>query len=146
MAHVYVPYNNINDLVEGFQNLNLIRDAAYPESTANFVMIQPDAYFGSYGGLIFDSVLQHYLLRIRDTHSISDSIGHGLSLVWWNTAQPEVNGDYYTCAAEGRVAVTPKMFKHIRINTLRKTRQKSSYYTSKAWRINDASFSKSDSE
>lgn len=143
-----MPYDSVRELVDHFQTLNTIRDGALPEDTyrpPNFVMVRPELYFGTYGGLIRDSVLEHYRLQIHETHSLQDSIGHDLSIVWWNTTIPPFLGDLYSLVAEGRVAVTPKMFEALHINTIRQNKPpQSSYY--KAWRMNDASNSNSDSE
>ena len=151
MAHVHVPYKSVVELIDTFQHVNMVRDAALPGDAyqpANFVLVEPEKYFGSYGGLMYDAALQHCRLAIRDTHSLCDSIGHGMSLVWWNTAKPKVCGNVYALSAQGRVAVTPTMFEAMRINTVRRPSSgaRSSYYAPKAWRINAASASSSDSE
>ncbi|GFY55239.1 uncharacterized protein TNIN_321841 [Trichonephila inaurata madagascariensis] len=150
MAHVYVPYNSVQELVEQFQVLNSIRDAALPDDTyqkPNFVLVDRNHYFGSYGGLIYKNILDHYRLELHTSHSLSDDIGFGVCIVWWNTTKPDFVGDQYALAAEGREAVTPRMVQSMKVNTLcQKKPPKSNYYGDKPWSINAASFSSSDSE
>lgn len=150
MAYVHVPYQSIQELVEQFQTLNLIRDAALPtdiQRPPNFVLVNPTRYYGCYGGIIHDSVLERHRLKIHDTHSFRDSIGHDLSIVWWNTKKPLVLGDQNALTFDDRVGVTPKMFQKMRINTIRQRGPpRSKYYGTNAWSINAASCSNSDSE
>lgn len=54
------------------------------------------------------------LKNIQTTHAFIASIGHGLSLVWWNLKRPPVTGDTQSLTAEGRVAVTPRMLASMR--------------------------------
>lgn len=150
MAYVHVSYESIKELVEKFQTLNLIRDAALPSDIhhpPNFVLVNPARYYGCYGGIVHDSVLDRYRLQLHETHSLRDSIGNDLSIVWWNTKKPLVTGDQNALTVEDRVAVTPKMFEKMRINTIRQHGPpRSKYYGTKAWCINATSCSNSDSE
>ncbi|GBM59807.1 hypothetical protein AVEN_154362-1, partial [Araneus ventricosus] len=96
MAYVHVSYESIKELVEKFQTLNLIRDAALPSDIhhpPNFVLVNPARYYGCYGGIVHDSVLDRYRLQLHETHSLRDSIRNDLSIVWWNTKKPLVTGD-----------------------------------------------------
>lgn len=148
MTHVYVEYTNARELVDNFKTLRLVEDAVFPNShrTANFVMIQEKLYFGTYGGLLYTDIVNKYRFHIHETHSLCDSIGCDLSIVWWNTFNPPVMGDVYSLANHGRVAVTPKMFQSIKINTIQQKKPSGSSYISKACCINNTSSSNSDSE
>ena len=149
MAYVRVEYASVRQLVDEFQVLNFYRDAVLPNSAVvpNFVLIDPSLYFGTYGGLVTDTVLQRFRYSIHETHSVSDSIGYGLNIVWWNLSHPLVPGDVLALKIGERVAVTPKMFSSIRVNVLRRKKpSRSSYYATKAWTINAASSSNSDFE
>lgn len=148
-AYVRVEYDSIRQLIEGFQVLNFYTDAILPhsEETPNFVLIDQSLYFGVYGGIITDAVLRRHRYHIHESHSLCDSIGYGLNLVWWNLASPSVPGDVHALKVDGRVAVTPKMFSMIKLNVIRRKKPaRSSYYSSNAWSINSTSAFNSDSE
>lgn len=151
-VHVYVRYDSIQQLLDEFRVLNFYKVSVHPtlSTTApNFVIIDPSFYFGTYGGIVTDSVLQSYRYAIHETHSTSDTIGYGLNIVWWNLSRALVPGDVHALQVDdGRVAVTPRMWESIRINTIRRKKPaRSSYYTaSKAWTMKATSSSNSDVE
>lgn len=147
MSHLYVPYDSVNQLVQRFQSIHLIQDAIFPghvDPAPNFVLVDPRLYYGTYGGLVYDTILQ----QPQTVSLVSSSIGHNLSIVWWGTSDPPFVGDVYALAAHGRVAVTVPLFQTLRINAIRtRPKAKSSYFgANKACRMNDESSSYSSSE
>lgn len=145
MTFVCVPYTSISDLISKFFNLKISQYAVIPQQTnpaPNFVLIDPNLYYGSYGGILNSSLLT------RQTHFISDTISDSLSIVWWKNAVPTLVGDQFTLSAEGRKAVTPTIFNQLLKNKItEKKPAKSSYYIcDKPWTITFESSEYSDSE
>lgn len=148
MSYIYIPYDSIDQLVERVQSVDLIRDAVplgqSDPAPPNFVLIDPFLYYGTFGGLVYDTVLPS-----QNISFLCSSVGHGLSVLWWpTTLHPPFVGDVYALAAHGRVAIPTSLFDRLRVNTVRKpsSTPKSNYFGPKAWRINDASSSYSSSE
>lgn len=145
MTFVYVAYRSVSDLVARFSNLDIPAHAVVPEHThpaPNFVLVNPDLYYGSYGGILARS-----LLADREGF-VADPLDDDLCLVWWAGALPALVGDVYALSADGRKAVTPSMFRRMCPNKIFETRPVgSAYYTcDRAWRMNFESSSYSDSE
>lgn len=127
MSYIHVPYDSIAELVKNFKNASFVDSA-----DANFVLIKPSAYYGSYGGLLLKSVIAN-----EEDAIISDSICKDFCLVWWKLPKPKYTGDLNALSLNDRVAVTPSMFKQLQVNPIRKTStRKSSYYVDKAWSMN----------
>lgn len=142
MTHIYVPYESGKDLINQFRNINISSVSSQKES-ANFVLVTPKFYYGIYGGLVYNTTLKQY----SEKQYISDAIDDTLSVIWWNNFHPNFLGDVHALSVGERVAVTPNIFKQLILNPLQKTvTVKSSYYGTKADRINSLSFSNSDSE
>lgn len=135
MSFVHIPYESIEELVSRFQLLNPMFDALIP-GDPNFVLVDPDLYYGSYGGLVYDSVLSTWSSQMFS----SSSIGHGMSIAWWNTSDPASCGDLYALSYEDLVAVTPDLFEKMVLNKVRRQPIESSYF-GRASRINRASTS-----
>lgn len=137
MSYIYIPYQTVKELIHLFQNSNPTRFAINPmqqNPAPNFVLVNPELYHGSYGGILYDAVLLGY-----EKDYISDSLGNDTSLVWWNSC-PVFVGDVCALAFEDRVAVTPSMFSKMRVSAIRKQKtRKSSYYVDRAWRMNSES-------
>lgn len=137
MSYIYIPYQSVKELIDRFQKSDVTTFTLSPTQknpAPNFVLVNPQIYFGSYGGILYDDVIRGY-----ENDCVSDSLGNDLSLVWWNSC-PIFVGDVCALAFENRVAVTPSMFSRMRINTIRKPKtSKSSYYVDKAWRMNSES-------
>lgn len=141
MSFIHVHFNSIEHLVKQFQNMNIYSYAATPD-VANFVLINPKYYYGSYGGLLLNSIVQEFSQK----ECLSDLIGYNLSLVWWNSSHPKYVGERNVLTYGERVAVTPSIFKQLHVNPMRKPIVgKSSYYGDKAWSIKSRSSSYSDS-
>lgn len=135
MTYVYVPYTSVEDLVTQFANFNIADYAVVPEETLpNFVLICPDLYYGSYGGLLESSLL-------NPDQCLSDALTESLSLVWWKDRFPPFTG--FPLSAEDRVAVTPALWYRLTLHSMAR-RFAPSY--SNAWRIHSASLAYSDSE
>ena len=136
MSYIYIPYQSVDELIYIFQNTNVTNFAINPTQKnpiPNFVLINPQMYYGSYGGILYTNIVQ----GLDDC--ISESLGNDLSLVWWNSF-PRFVGDICALSFQNRVTVTPSMFKKMNINTIRKPKfEKSSYFANKAWRINSES-------
>lgn len=137
MSYIYIPYQSVKELINHFQNSNVTSFAVSPmqqNPAPNFVLVNPQVYHGSYGGILHDTVIRGF-----ENDCISETLGSDLSLVWWNSCSIFV-GDVCALTFENRVAVTPSMFSKMRVNTIRKHKtRKSSYYVDKAWRINSES-------
>ncbi|GIY89200.1 uncharacterized protein CEXT_656511 [Caerostris extrusa] len=118
MSFVHVPYNTIAELVEKFKTLDLNKDIVLKDKNPNFVLIDSRQYYGSYGGLIYDCILNPYSKQSYASTFHSSSIGHGLSVVWWTSPSPCFVGDVYALSAHGRVGVTPSIYEKLRINTI----------------------------
>lgn len=128
--HIFIPYDSVESLIEQFkiEKVNF-RPVAYP----NFVLIDPKNYHGTYGGLVYKSVLE----KCASSDYISSSIDSNTALVWWNSYHPQYMGDQHALSVHNRVAVTPFIFDKLIINPLRKrNRGRSSYYGERAWSIN----------
>lgn len=137
MSYIYINYQSVKELIDRFQKSDVTTFTLSPTQknpAPNFVLVNPQIYLGSYGGILNDAVIRGY-----ENDCISESLGNDVSLVWWNSC-PIFVGDICALAFENRVAVTPSMFSKMRINTIRKPKtRKSSYYVDKAWRINSES-------
>lgn len=137
MSYIYIPYQTVKELIDRFQSSNATSFAINPmqqNPAPNFVLVNPELYHGSYGGILYDAVVRGY-----EKDCISDSLGKDSSLVWWNSC-PVFVGDVCALAFEDRVAVTPSMFSKMRVNAIRKQKtRKSSYYVDRAWRMNSES-------
>lgn len=145
MSYVYIPYDTIRELIHRFQCMHPILDAVPPDQTnpaPNFVLIDPRRYYGSYGGIFNDTVLQNI-----KTFFTSSSIGHGHSVVWFPTSTPPCRGDCYGLSFCGRVAVPVSLFKLLHVNTVKTTPSaKSNYFGSNPSRMYKTSFENSSSE
>lgn len=141
MSYIFVSFDSIEHLIKQFQNMNVYNYASTPQA-ANFVLINPKYYHGSYGGLLLNSIVE----KFSEKECFSESIGTDLCIVWWNSSYPKHVGEQHVLSVGDRVAVTPSIFKHLRINPMRKPIVgKSSYYGSKASSIKSASSLYSDS-
>lgn len=133
MSYIYVPYHSVKELIDHFRNSNMTNFAVNPmqqNPAPNFVLVNPELYYGSYGGLLCDAVIREF-----ENYCVSETLGNDLSLVWWNSL-PIFVGDICALAFEDRVAVTPSMFSKMQLDTIRKPKsRKSSYYVDRAWRI-----------
>lgn len=141
MSFIYVHFDSIEHLIKQFQNMSAYSYVTTPD-IANFVLINPKYYYGSYGGLLLTSIVQNF----SPNECFSDSIDNKLSLVWWNLSHPKYVGEQCVLSVGDRVAVTPLIFKQLHPNPMRKPIVgKSSYYGDKAWSIKSRSSSYSDS-
>ena len=142
MTYIYVPYDSVEDLVKQFRNLNISSVISQKES-ANFVLVTPKFYYGIYGGLVYNTALEKH----SEKNYILDSVDDTISLIWWNSFNPNFLGDIYALSVGKWVAVTPSIFKQLILNPIQKPiAVKSSYYGTNARRINFLSSSNSDSE
>lgn len=132
MSYIHISYDSIADLVSKFQTLEpqIAADRSFTE-TANFVLIHADDYYGSYGGLVYDSV---WKLWKNNKQFYPSSIGYGVSIVWWDSQDPDSCGDLYALnTMNGElVAVTPDIFKRLRRNPIKEN----SSVTSSYYRVN----------
>lgn len=134
MSFVYIHYETVRQLVDTLQNLDISK-LPYQEQ-ANFVLIDPRHYHGSFGGLVYDSILDKYSQKSHMSPFVYSSIGHGLSVVWWLDSKPPFTGDVFALSVENLVAVTPELYKQIKRNDiLSKTPPVSRYYGKRAWRM-----------
>lgn len=141
MSYIFVPFSSIEDLIKQFQNIDVYECMSTPDA-ANFVLINPKYYYGSYGGLILNSIVE----KLSQKECLSQSITDNLSLVWWNLSHPKIIGEQHILSVGDRVAVSPSIFKQLRMNPMRKPIVgKSSYYGDKAWSIKSESSLYSDS-
>lgn len=141
MSFIHVPYDSLEHLIKQFRDMNIYGYTAAPNN-ANFVLINPKYYYGSYGGLLLNSIVQ----KCSEKECLSESINNDLSIVWWNSSQPKHVGEQHVLCVGDRVAITPSIFKQLRINPMRKRiAGKSSYYGDKAWSIKSRSSAYSDS-
>lgn len=146
MTFIHLPYTSLSDLLSKFSDLKISRHAVVPEQTnpaPNFVLIHPELYYGSYGGIVASQ-----LLAGRRGRFVSEALDDSLSIVWWSAAVPDIAGDTFALSVEDRKAVTPSMFRRMVANTLvRDKPARSSYYTcDRAWSMNFESSAYSDSE
>lgn len=131
----------MDQLIKQFQNMNVYKYTATPDA-ANFVLINPKYYYGSYGGLLLNSIVE----KFSPKECLSESIVDNLSLVWWNLSHPKYIGEQHILSFGDRVAVTPSIFKQLHVNAMQKPIVgKSSYYGNKAWSIKSESSLYSDS-
>lgn len=121
--------------------MNVYNYASTPQ-TANFVLVNPKYYHGSYGGLLLNSIVE----KCSEKECLSESIGNDLCIVWWNSSLPKYVGEQHALSVGDRVAVSPSIFERLCINPMRKPiAGKSSYYGDKAWSMKSASSLYSDS-
>lgn len=111
MSFIHVPYDSLSQLIAKFATLNPLLCASLPNDSdkpPNFVLIDPNQYYGTYGGLVYDNVLPNY----SKYNFEKSSIGHNVSIVWWNIKYPETCGDVNALSTlDGKyVAVTPKLY------------------------------------
>jgi hypothetical protein len=125
---VYIPYDSITRLVIGFQDICLNGLSDIPSGKeANFVLIDPDDYYGSYGGLIYDQALKH--LKVSKDDYCASSIGYGMSIVWWMSDDPDFYGDVNVLSWQKYVAVTPDLFERLKPNPINSSNSgRSSYF------------------
>lgn len=137
---IHVPYDSIESLIQQFKQKYI--PAPTTDATANFVLIDPKNYYGTYGGLLYKSVLD----TCANEPYFASHLHADVHLVWWNTFRPKYLGDQHALSVNGRVAVTPYIFRKLIINPLRRPNAgKSSYYGAKARSINWRSAENSDS-
>jgi len=108
MSQIYIKYETINQLVEAFQKLDPVKLPR--DENSNFVLIDPRLYEGSYGGLVFDAILDRYSKSKDSAPFVASSIGHGVSVLWWSTPEPSFTGDVFALSVENRVGVTRDMY------------------------------------
>lgn len=141
MSFIHVHYDSIEHLIKQFQDMNIYGYSCTPDN-ANFVLINPKYYYGSYGGLLLNCIIQ----KCSEKECFSELISNDLSIVWWNSPHPKHVGEQNVLSVGERVAVTPSIFKQLLINPMRKRiTGKSSYYGDKAWSIKSRSSAYSDS-
>ena len=131
MTLLHIPFNSINDLMEKFENI----DNSDPNSECfwfnldnyNFVLINPKHYYGSYGGLIRNTILftASYRQYSRLMHSLSDEI----SFVWWHVSEAPLVGTTFISKEDSRVLIPKEIYlKLIKKSNFHRSAGKSSYY------------------
>ncbi|GBN74911.1 hypothetical protein AVEN_59080-1 [Araneus ventricosus] len=132
MSLIHVAYQTIQQLVEAFQALDPVK-LPHPEKP-NFVLVDPRHYYGSYGGLVYDSILDRYSQMSLKIPFIASPIGHGLSVVWWSSPEPPFTGDVHALSVQDRVGVTPDVYNQMHRHVIRKKVPPASrYYGKNAW-------------
>ena len=148
MTFINVPYQNIRQLVQKFQCQDFVTENLSDGGESNFVLVDMGLYHGTYGGMVYDRMIDHLVSRLGESAFLSSSIGHGVSILWW-LIQPSFVGDM-ALVYDRRYAAVPVEIYH-RLTPKRSfsnTRGQSSYYGCPVnpKRITSESFSYSDSE
>lgn len=130
MTLTYIPYSSVNDLIKEFQRIDdLDHNSKFFWSNLeqyNFVLVDPELYFGSYGGLIRNNLL------VRDIYShyprISFPVLGTFSFVWWSVSKPPAVGTQFI-SKDNRVLIPKEIFlKLIKKSSFVRHVGKSSYY------------------
>lgn len=112
MTLIYIPYSSVNDLIKEFERID---DLDYNSKVFwsdldkyNFVLVDPELYFGSYGGLIRNNLL------LGDTYRnyprISFPIFDTLSFVWWSVSKPPAVGTRIISKKDNRVLIPKEIY------------------------------------
>lgn len=120
-SFIQIEYDNIMDLIAKFQKLNFSN--LLKHENCNFVIISEDLYFGSYGGIFSQKMLN--IFCTKNIPFIYDMLTPTLCIIWWE-GSCEKRGDLSLCK-DGFVLVTLNMYRKLKKKTIYK-KIKSSYY------------------
>lgn len=143
MSFVFINYSTVQDLIAAFRALGRNSFTA-SASDANFVLIDPESYYGTYGGLL------KHVSSITQPHRLVEPIDGTFSIIWWlmDDVPSYRMGSLELEAEDGRVLIPKNLF----VKLVRRGRHRnrnlchSSYYPRKALAIKLRSFVNSDSE
>lgn len=143
MSFVFINYSTIQDLIAAFRTLGRNSFTASAVD-ANFVLINPESYYGTYGGLLKHAPSTPHPQRLVGP------IDSTFSIAWWLLDQlpSYCMGSLELEAEDGRVLIPKSLF----VKLVRRRRHQnrsichSSYYPRKALAIKFRSFANSDSE
>lgn len=131
MTLLYIPYASVNDLIRQFHDIDDLDQNSKVFWTDlekyNFVLVDPQLYFGSYGGLIRNNFL------LKDTYRhysyISFSILNTFSFVWWSVSKPPAVGTILVSKKDNRVLIPKEIYlKLMKKSSVVRHVGKSSYY------------------
>lgn len=131
MTLLRISYFSINDLITQFHHIDDLDQNSKifwaNLENYNFVLVDPQLYFGSYGGLIRNKLL------LRDTYRdysyISFSILDTFSFVWWSVPEPPAVGTRLISKHDNRVLIPKELYlKLIKKSSIIRRVGKSSYY------------------
>lgn len=131
MTLLYIPYASVNDLIRQFHHIGDLDQNSKIFWTDlekyNFVLVDPQLYFGSYGGLIRNNFL------LKDTYRqysyISFSILNTFSFVWWSVSKPPAVGTVLVSKQDNRVLIPKEIYlKLMKKSSVVRNVGKSSYY------------------
>lgn len=131
MTLLYIPYASVNDLIRHFHDIDDLDQNSKVFWTDlekyNFVLVDPQLYFGSYGGLIRNNFL------LKDTYRhysyISFSILNTFSFVWWSVSKPPAVGTILVSKKDNRVLIPKEIYlKLMKKSSVVRHVGKSSYY------------------
>lgn len=131
MTLLYIPYTSVTDLIKQFDHMMDLDQNSEIFWTDlekyNFVLIDPQLYFGSYGGLIRNNLLLKDMYRHYSY--ISFPILNTFSFVWWSVSKPPAVGTLLVSKQDNRVLIPKEIYIKLlkKISVVRHV-GKSSYY------------------
>lgn len=131
MTLLHIPYASVNDLIKQFHDIDDLDQNSKIFWTDlekyNFVLVDPQLYFGSYGGLIRNN----FLLKDKYRHYsyISFCILNTFSFVWWSVSKPPAVGTLLVSKRDNRVLIPKEIYlKLVKKSSTVRHVGKSSYY------------------
>lgn len=131
MTLLYIPYASVNKLIKRFHHIDQLDQNSELFWTDlekyNFVLVDPQLYFGSYGGLIRNNLLLKDMYRHYSY--ISFSILNTFSFVWWFVSEPPAVGTLLVSKQDNRVLIPKEIYiKLMKKSSIVRQVGKSSYY------------------